>query len=53
MLACSAGKAFFFKTMTIAEEYEEERERLERNRAFDWSTFGMVYKAAEIGRAFV
>ena len=32
--------------MTIAEEYEAERERLERNRAFDWSTFGMVYKAA-------
>jgi hypothetical protein len=32
--------------MTIAEQYTAERERLELNRALDWSTYSRTYKAA-------
>ena len=32
--------------MTIFDEYENERERLERNRALDWSTFKVEYIVA-------
>jgi len=32
--------------MTIAEEYQAEREKLELNRALDWSTFSQEYIAA-------
>ena len=40
MLACVAGKAFLI-TMTIQEKYQKERERIERNRALDWSSFSI------------
>jgi len=32
--------------MTIADQYTAERERLELNRALDWSTYSRTYKAA-------
>lgn len=42
LLACFAGKAFFVK-MTTAEEYQAERNRLELNRALDWSSFSAEF----------
>jgi len=42
LLACFAGKAFFVK-MTTAEEYQAERNRLELNRALDWSSFNAEF----------
>ena len=45
LLACFAGKAFFVN-MTTAEEYQAERDRLERNRALDWTTCSQDFVVA-------
>ena len=45
LLACFAGKAFFVK-MTTAEQYQAERDRLERNRSLDWTTCSQDFVVA-------
>ena len=40
-----SGQGHFFK-MDIAQEYQEEREKLELNRILDWSTFSKDYIVA-------
>ena len=41
-----SGQGFLILTMTIAEQYDEERGKLELNRLLDWSTFAKEYKVA-------
>ena len=40
-----SGQGHFFK-MNIAQEYQEEREKIELNRTLDWSTFSKDYIVA-------
>jgi len=45
LLVYKAGEASFFQ-MTIPEQYEQERQKLETNRSLDWSTFRKEFFAA-------
>jgi hypothetical protein len=44
-LLVESGQGHFFK-MNIAQEYQEEREKIELNRTLDWSTFSKDYIVA-------
>ena len=44
-LLVESGQGLFIK-MDIAQQYKEEREKLELNRILDWSTFSKDYIVA-------